>query len=59
MPAGAGLSESDIWGQFALACLGQGPPAVSMESVLLTMRLLDAARTSSDQGRAVEIDWCP
>ena len=56
MPAGAGLSESDIWRQFALACLGQGPPAVSMESVLLTMRLLDAARTSSDQGRAVEVD---
>jgi predicted dehydrogenase len=54
--APAGLSEGDIWRAFADACTGRGEPAVSAASVLPTMALLDAARVSSREGRAVEID---
>jgi len=54
--AATGLSESDIWDAFAVACDGRGEPAVSVASVLTTMRLLDAARTSSRDGRAVTIE---
>ncbi len=50
-----GLSESEIWSAFARACEGTGEVAVSVESVLKTMRLLDAARSSAKHGRAVEL----
>lgn len=52
-----GLTESAIWDAFARACDGKGEPAVSVQSVLLTMRLLDAARESSASGRAVDLSW--
>src|SRR5436190_12545551 len=48
-----GLSEFDLWEQFASACGGQGEPAVSAESVLPTMKLLDAAREGAMRGSTV------
>ena len=42
-----GLTETQIWGQFAAAVQGKGEPAVKAESVLCTMALLDGARESS------------
>ena len=50
-----GLTESQIWQQFARAARGEGAPAVTAASVLPTMALLDAARESSRTGRAVEV----
>lgn len=50
-----GLSESQIWDQFAAAVRGEGEPAVLATSVLPTMRLLDAARESSRRGCAVDV----
>lgn len=54
-PACGGLSEAEIWRRFARAVQGQGEPAVPAQSVLPTMALLDAARKSSSDGRAVEV----
>ena len=51
----AGLTETQIWEQFAAAVRGERPPAVTARSVLPTMALLDAARESSRAGRAVEV----
>ena len=60
-PAQPGLSETQIWEQFARAVRGDGEPAVTAESVLPTMALLDAARQSSLTGTAVDVsgavDW--
>jgi predicted dehydrogenase len=57
LPAGdAGLSEEQIWERFAAAVRGEGLPAVTAASVLPTMQLLDAARRSSREGVAVEVD---
>jgi predicted dehydrogenase len=53
--APAGLSESAIWDGFAAACRGAGPPAVEVDSVLVTTRLLDAARQSSAEGKAIDV----
>jgi len=53
--AAKGLNESQIWDRFARACRGDGAPAVDVPSVLLTMRLLDAARQSAAEGHAVQI----
>ena len=53
--ATVGLSTTQIWDQFAAAVRGEGEPAVTAESVLLTMRLLDAARESSRRGCAVDV----
>lgn len=53
--AAPGLSESEIWRAFADACAGRGAPAVEVPSVLVTMALLDAARVSSREGRAVDV----
>lgn len=50
-----GLSEAQIWEQFAAAVRGRGQPAVNARSVLPTMALLDAARESSRTGRAVDV----
>jgi predicted dehydrogenase len=50
------LDESGIWQEFAAACRGKGAPAVSAESVLPKMMLLDAARESSRTGMVVAID---
>ena len=62
LPLGSGaLSETEIWEQFASAIRGQSPPAVDARSVLCTMALLDAARQSSREGRAIDVedmvDW--
>ena len=54
-PAKQGLSESKIWQRFAAAVRREGPPAVTVRSVLPTMALLDAARESSGTGRAVDV----
>lgn len=54
-PATPGLTESEIWRQFAAAARGEGEPAVKAASVLPTMALLDAARESSRTGRAVDV----
>jgi predicted dehydrogenase len=60
-PAQPGLTETQIWDQFARAVRGEGEPAVTAESVLPTMALLDAARQSSRTGTAVDVsgvvDW--
>jgi predicted dehydrogenase len=50
-----GLNETQIWKKFAAACRGEGPPAVTAQSVLPTMALLDAARESSRTGRSVDV----
>lgn len=52
-----GLTESDIWNRFAKACEENSLPAVPVDSVLITMRLLDAARESSQQGRSVRLTY--
>jgi predicted dehydrogenase len=54
-PAPCGLSESDIWRQFAAACRGDSPPAVLADSVLPTMAILDAARHSSRTATVVAL----
>jgi predicted dehydrogenase len=51
--AAPGLTEVDIWQQFASALRGQSAPAVTIQSVLMTMRLLDAARESAKTESAV------
>jgi predicted dehydrogenase len=53
--APAGLLPSEIWERFAAAVRGEGEPAVTADSVLPTMALLDAARESSRTGCAVEV----
>ncbi len=53
--ANPGLSESDIWACFARACSDGIEPAVTVDSVLTTMRLLDAARESSRTGKAIDL----
>ena len=54
--APAGLSERQMWEQFGRAVVsGEGAAAVTPESVLPTMALLDAARESSRTGTAVEV----
>lgn len=54
--AEAGLSESDIWSRFASAIHNRSDPAVPVETVLPTMRLIDAAIRSSKEGRAIKLD---
>jgi predicted dehydrogenase len=55
------LAEPQIWSQFAKAIRDGTPPAVTPQSVLGTMALLDAARRSSREGRAIDVtgavDW--
>jgi predicted dehydrogenase len=53
--APAGLSEVAIWKKFAEAIHGAGEPAVTAESVLPTMLLLDAARESSRVGKVIDV----
>jgi predicted dehydrogenase len=53
--AEAGLTETQIWEAFASACQGAGKPAVDVETVLTTMKLLDAARESSSRGVVVSV----
>jgi predicted dehydrogenase len=55
-PAAPGLTETDIWQQFAEAITGTSEPAVTPESVLPTMALLDATRESSRRGIGVELN---
>ena len=50
-----GLSETQIWEHFAAAIRGESPPAVTVESVLPTMALLDAARQSSRHEEACDV----
>ena len=54
-PAAPGLNETHIWERFAAAVRGESAPAVTARGVLPTMALLDAARQSSREGRAVEV----
>jgi predicted dehydrogenase len=54
--AAAGFNEPEIWARFAAAVAGNGPPAVTARSVLPTMRLLDAARQSSERGTVISFD---
>jgi predicted dehydrogenase len=53
--AAAGLNESEIWDRFAAAIAGRGEPAVTAQSVLPTMAILDAAQASNRQGRSIEL----
>jgi predicted dehydrogenase len=55
MPAARGLNEVDIWEQFAAAIRKESAPAVDPRSALCTMALLDAARQSARDGRAVDV----
>ena len=50
-----GLNETQIWERFASACEGKCEPAVEVQSVLMTMKLLDAARKSSAKGVVVVV----
>ncbi|MGH7177238.1 MAG: Gfo/Idh/MocA family protein, partial [Tepidisphaeraceae bacterium] len=54
--AAPGLTPTLIWEQFAAACAGRGAPAVTVQSVLPTMALLDAAKKSSETGESVSLD---
>jgi predicted dehydrogenase len=54
--AKSGLDEIQIWEQFAAAVNGDGEPAVPAVSVLPTMALLDAARSSAASGVAVSFE---
>jgi predicted dehydrogenase len=55
------LTETQIWESFAAAIRDKAPTAVDARSVLCTMALLDAARQSSREGRAIDVstavDW--
>jgi predicted dehydrogenase len=53
--AACGLAEPQLWEQFAHAIRGEGAPAVTAESVLPTMALLDAARQSSLEHRDIRL----
>ncbi|HZK82345.1 MAG TPA: Gfo/Idh/MocA family oxidoreductase, partial [Humisphaera sp.] len=53
--AAKGLDERQIWEAFAKAVAGAGEPAVTIDSVLPTMALLDAARESGRTGKAIEL----
>lgn len=53
--AAAGFTEVQIWEKFAQAIRGEGAPAVTPESVLPTMALLDAARHSSQHEEAADV----
>jgi scyllo-inositol 2-dehydrogenase (NADP+) len=55
MAAPRGLTEVDIWEQFGAAVQKEGAPAVDPRSALCTMALLDAARESARDGRAVDL----
>ncbi len=59
--AGGVLSEIEIWEHFAAAMANGSAPAVDVRSVLCTMTLLDAARQSSREGKAIDVadavDW--
>ncbi len=54
-PAPEGLTEPQIWDQFAQAITHNTQPAVPAESVLPTMALLDAARQSSKEGKSIDL----
>ncbi len=52
-----GLNERQIWEQFGRAVTNpEAAPAVTAESVLPTMALLDMARESSTSGNALSVD---
>ena len=53
--APSGLTESQIWERFAGACRGESEPAVTIDSVLPTMRVLDAARESSRTASVIHV----
>jgi predicted dehydrogenase len=50
-----GLTKTQIWDRFAGACRSEGDPAVTIESVLPTMLVLDAARQSARTGQSVRV----
>jgi len=54
-PANPGLTIADLFDNFATAVRTGSPPAVTPQSVLTTMTLLDAARKSARLGQAVDV----
>jgi predicted dehydrogenase len=54
-PAAAGLSVADLWDNFAGAIRAGLPLAVTPQSVLVTMTLLDAVQQSARMGQAVGV----
>jgi predicted dehydrogenase len=50
-----GMTEVGIWERFGAAVHGEGMPAVDVRTALCTMALLDAARQSAREGRAVDV----
>ena len=54
-PAAGALDKPQIWDRFAAAIAGRGEPAVTAESVLPTMAILDAAQESSRRGTAIQL----
>jgi predicted dehydrogenase len=56
--AAVGLSEPQIWTRFAQAVRHEGEPAVTGQSVLPTMQLLDAARAASRARQAIDVSAC-
>ena len=53
------IGQTAIWEAFAHAARTGAAPPVSMESVLTTMRLLDAARESAKAGRSIDMAIVP
>jgi scyllo-inositol 2-dehydrogenase (NADP+) len=53
--ANPGLNEIQIWEHFAAGVRGESLPAVTAQSVLPTMALLDAARQSAASGTTIEL----
>lgn len=51
-----GLTETQIWDAFAGSISGHCAVPVSMQSVITTMKLLDAARESSATGKAIDLN---
>lgn len=54
-----GMTETQIWEAFASSIQHGGEPPVTIDSVLPTMALLDAARESSESGRAISLGAGP
>lgn len=50
-----GIDEVAIWKRFFGACRGECEPAVTARSVLPTMRLIEAARRSSESATAISL----
>jgi predicted dehydrogenase len=54
-PAPPGLGGTQIWEAFARSILEDAEPPVTIDSVVTTMQLIDAARESAQSGKAVDL----